>query len=139
RIDDLDAIPFPDRSYLTHILPEALAGVRWVSMIGSRGCIYHCTFCSVDRPRAARSPVHIVAELRQIRERWGIWKFMFNDDLLIGATPEMQAWSAELGERIADELPGLQLWAMTRADAVRPELFTGLVRAGFRHVFVGVE
>jgi hypothetical protein len=44
-----------------------------------------------------------------------------------------------LGERIADELPGLELWAMTRADAVRPELFGGLVRAGFRNVFVGVE
>jgi hypothetical protein len=139
RITDLDAVPFPDRSYLAHVLPEALAGVRWVSMIGSRGCIYQCTFCSVDRPRAARSPANIVTELQAIHERWGVRKFMFNDDLLIGATPEMQTWAAELADRIGDELPGLQLWAMTRADAVRPELFTRLARAGFRNVFVGVE
>ena len=139
RIEDLDAIPFPDRSYIESILDEALAGVRYVSMMGTRGCIYKCTFCSVDRPRAVRTPANIVAELRDIHERWGVWKFMFNDDLLVGGTPAMQTWAEELADRIVAEVPGLELWGMTRADAVRPQLFSKLRDAGFTAIFVGVE
>jgi anaerobic magnesium-protoporphyrin IX monomethyl ester cyclase len=139
RITDLDTLPFPDRSYLEQVLPEVLAGVRWVAMIGSRGCIYKCTFCSVDRPRAARSPENIVAEMCEIHDRWGARKFMFNDDLLIGASAEMQIWAGELADRITEELPGMEVWAMTRADAVTPDLFARLARAGFRNAFVGVE
>ena len=139
RITDLDSIPFPDRSYVPHILNEALAGVRYLSMIGTRGCIYKCTFCSVDRPRAVRSPDNVVAELRTLHERWGLWKFMFNDDLLIGAARDMQAWGDELAELIATELPGLEFWAMTRSDAVNEPLFSKLRRAGFSKIFIGVE
>ncbi len=139
RITDLDSIPFPDRSYVPDILDEALAGVRYMSMIGTRGCIYKCTFCSVDRPRAVRSPANVVAELRTMHERWGLWKFMFNDDLLIGAAPDMQAWGEELADLIAAELPGLEFWAMTRSDAVNQALFSKLRRAGFSKIFIGVE
>ena len=139
RINDLDNIPFPDRSYIPRILTDALAGVRYTSMIGTRGCIYKCTFCSVDRPRAVRSPANVVAELRTLHERWGLWKFMFNDDLLIGAAPDMQAWGEELADLITGELPGLELWAMTRSDAVNVALFSKLGRAGFSRIFIGVE
>jgi hypothetical protein len=139
RITDLDSLPFPDRSYVPHILNEALAGVRYMSMIGTRGCIYKCTFCSVDRPRAVRSPANVLAELRTMHERWGLWKFMFNDDLLIGAAPDMQAWGEELADLIAAELPGLEFWAMTRSDAVDQALFSKLRRAGFSKIFIGVE
>ena len=139
RITDLDSIAFPDRSYIPRILSEALAGVRYLSMIGTRGCIYKCTFCSVDRPRAVRSPANVVAELRTLHDTWGIWKFMFNDDLLIGAAPEMQAWGEELADLISAELPGLELWAMTRSDAVNAPLFSKLRRAGFSKIFIGVE
>jgi radical SAM superfamily enzyme YgiQ (UPF0313 family) len=139
RITDLDRLPFPDRRYVPHILTEALAGVRYVSMIGTRGCIYKCTFCSVDRPRAVRSPANVVAELRALHDRWGLWKFMFNDDLLIGAAPDMQAWGEELADLIASEFPGLEFWAMTRSDAVNTALFSKLRRAGFSKIFIGVE
>jgi hypothetical protein len=139
RIEDLDTVAFPDRSYLESIVHEVRAGVRYVSVIGSRGCIYKCTFCSVDRPRTVRSPENIVAELRELGETWGVWRFMFNDDLLIGASPAMQEWAGELADLIASELPGLELWGMARADAVNPELAEKLARAGFRTIFVGLE
>jgi anaerobic magnesium-protoporphyrin IX monomethyl ester cyclase len=139
RLTDLDRLPFPDRSYLPHVLDEVRAGVRYVALLATRGCIYKCTFCSVDRPRAARSPANVVAEMREIQQRWGVDRFRFNDDLLVGATPEMQAWGEELADRIAAELPGLELWGMTRADAVTPRLAGKLRRAGFRSIFVGVE
>jgi len=139
RIQDLDAVPFPDRSYLESIIHEVRAGVRYVSVIGSRGCIYKCTFCSVDRPRTVRSPENVVAELRELGETWGVWRFMFNDDLLVGASPAMQEWAGDLADLIASELPGLELWGMTRADAVNPVLAGKLARAGFRRMFVGME
>ena len=139
RIIDLDRLPFPDRSSMPHVLHEALAGVRYVALLGTRGCIYQCTFCSVDRPRATRSPGNIVAEMREIHGSWGVRKFRFNDDLLVGAAPDMQAWAEELAERIAAESPGLEFQAMTRSDAVNPKLFRKLRTAGFRTIFLGVE
>ncbi|PYM67424.1 MAG: hypothetical protein DMD79_00990 [Candidatus Rokuibacteriota bacterium] len=139
RLTDLDLLPFPDRSYLSHIVDEVRAGVRYVAMLATRGCIYKCTFCSVDRPRVVRSPGNVVAEMREIRERWGVWKFRFNDDLLVGASPGMQAWAEELADQIAIEMPGLEMWGMTRADAVTPRLADKLRRAGFRSIFVGIE
>jgi hypothetical protein len=86
-----------------------------------------------------RSPAGIVAELRELRERWGVWRFMFNDDLLVGGTPAMLAWADDLAARIARDLPGLELWGMTRADAVTPAIASRLAAAGFRTMFVGVE
>ena len=139
RLTDLDRLPFPDRSYLPHVVDDVRAGVRLVALMATHGCIYKCTFCSVDRPRAARSPANVVAEMREIHERWDVGRFWFNDDLLVGATPEMQAWGEELADRLAAELPGLELRGMTRADAVTPRLATKLRRAGFRSIFVGVE
>ena len=96
---DLDAIPFPAWDLLPqdHIYnhgaavmkkdyfpnaahPEASSAV--MSIIGTRGCPYKCTYCSTpwigQKPRY-RSPHNIITEMSQVIDK-GVRQFKFQDD-----------------------------------------------------------
>jgi anaerobic magnesium-protoporphyrin IX monomethyl ester cyclase len=96
---DLDAIPFPAWDLLPHDhiyndgvavmkkryfpnedFPESSGAV--MSLIGTRGCPYKCTYCSTPwiglKPRY-RSPKNIIAEMTQVMDK-GVRMFKFQDD-----------------------------------------------------------
>lgn len=94
-IDDLDELPFPAR----HLLPMEKyfsAGVRHggvgkgkraVSMITSRGCQYHCNFCTAfkvftRRPRM-RSIENVLSEIDDLINKYQIDEIFFEDDQII--------------------------------------------------------
>lgn len=95
QIEDLDTIPFPAR----HLLPMAkyfAAGIRHggysrgnhaTSMISSRGCQYHCNFCTAfkvftRRPRM-RSIENVLAEIEELVTKYKVDEIFFEDDQLI--------------------------------------------------------
>jgi anaerobic magnesium-protoporphyrin IX monomethyl ester cyclase len=96
---DLDAIPFPAWDLLPHdhiyndgkavmkknyfpnaAHPESSSAV--MSLIGTRGCPYKCTYCSTpwigQKPRY-RSPHNIIAEMAQVIDK-DVRQFKFQDD-----------------------------------------------------------
>lgn len=96
---DLDAIPFPAWDLLPHdhiynhgaavmkqnyfpnaAHPESSSAV--MSLIGTRGCPYKCTYCSTpwigQKPRY-RSPENIIAEMALVMDK-GVRMFKFQDD-----------------------------------------------------------
>lgn len=95
---DLDAIPFPAWDLLPddHIYNDGVAVMKkryvesstrpgtWpvMSLIGTRGCPYKCTYCSTpwigQKPRY-RSPQNIIAEMKQVMDK-GVHMFKFQDD-----------------------------------------------------------
>ena len=92
-IQDIDCLPFPAR----HLLPmEAyFAAVKknplrgeihkpWTTMLTSRGCPYHCVFCSVHtvmgRKWRGRSPENVVDEIEQLVHTYRIKQIDFGDD-----------------------------------------------------------
>lgn len=94
-VDDLDDLPFPAR----HLLPMEkyfAAGVRHggegkgkraVSMITSRGCQYHCNFCTAfkvftRRPRM-RSIENVLSEIDELLNKYQIDEIFFEDDQII--------------------------------------------------------
>ena len=94
-VDDLDKLPFPAR----HLLPMEkyfAAGVRHggvgkgkraVSMITSRGCQYHCNFCTAfkvftRRPRM-RSIENVLSEIDELITKYQIDEIFFEDDQII--------------------------------------------------------
>ncbi len=90
-IEDLDALPFPARHLLNMEIYyglEASHGVRhrrrFSPIVTSRGCPAKCTFCSAHRVWGhsfrARSPENVLAEMRQMKERFGIEEILFEDD-----------------------------------------------------------
>jgi anaerobic magnesium-protoporphyrin IX monomethyl ester cyclase len=94
RIQDLDALPFPDRSLLDYKgygaqwygfkLPKTLP---LTTASSSRGCPWHCTFCSCTRMFGnrlrTRSAENVFQELLQLAHK-GFKAVIFFDDNFTG-------------------------------------------------------
>jgi magnesium-protoporphyrin IX monomethyl ester (oxidative) cyclase len=90
-IEDLDRLPFPARHLLNM---EEYFGLkhshgtrrkkRFSPIVTSRGCPAKCTFCSAykvwGRKFRYRSPENVIAEMKEIKEKYGIGEIMFEDD-----------------------------------------------------------
>lgn len=94
QIDNLDTIPYPDRSlvdmerYIEIGIPYApySAEKRVAQILATRGCINRCNFCStVDfwgRRIRVRSVENIIGELNLLKQEYGIGEIQFVDDNL---------------------------------------------------------
>lgn len=90
-IEDLDKLPFPARHLLNM---EGYFGLkhshgtrrkkRFSPIITSRGCPAKCSFCSAykvwGRKFRQRSPENVIAEMKEIKNKYGIEEIMFEDD-----------------------------------------------------------
>jgi anaerobic magnesium-protoporphyrin IX monomethyl ester cyclase len=88
-IDDLDSLPFP--AYELIDLPkywrrQSMAPLPWrryVSLLSSRGCPYHCSWCHQIFGKKFRmhSPERIVDEIDYFQRIYGVEHFEFLDDI----------------------------------------------------------
>ena len=144
-IKDLDALPFPDRTipdyqgYYTHWgYWETDIGVPMTSIVASRGCPGHCTFCTripaeMSRWRP-RSPENVVQELRQL-SRDGYNVVVFTDENLTVSASHMNHLSRLI---IQDNLQ--MRFGFEGFVEHLPDSTLGLMRqAGFDLFFLGVE
>ncbi len=87
---DLDKLPFPARHLLNlekyfglKMSHGARKKKKFSPIITSRGCPAKCTFCSAHkvwgRKFRQRSPENVIAEMKHIKERYGIEEIMFED------------------------------------------------------------
>lgn len=149
---NLDAIPFPARGLLpplTAYAPYAdtVAGKlrRKASVMSSRGCPFHCNFCSIitfygdagGKAWRGRSVDNVVAEMVQLAEEHGASHFEFQDDNFFVQPQRALA----IAEAFAATGHDFSFAFLTRADqVVRGErYFPALRRLGLRYVSVGIE
>jgi anaerobic magnesium-protoporphyrin IX monomethyl ester cyclase len=144
-LDDLDLLPFPDRSdvdYRSQDLPMA-------SVLGSRGCPWDCSFCSI-RPfyeaqggklRRLRSPAAVVEEMRQLHFDKGAEMFLFQDDDFLATGRRARRWAEEIASRVVEAgLKGRIAFKIScRSDEVHYDTMARLAEAGLTHVYMGVE
>jgi anaerobic magnesium-protoporphyrin IX monomethyl ester cyclase len=144
-LDDLDLLPRPDRAdidYRSQELPMA-------SVLGSRGCPWDCSFCSI-RPfyeaqggklRRLRSPAAVVEEMRQLHFEQGAEMFLFQDDDFMATGRRARRWAEAIaGGIIAAGLKGRIAFKIScRSDEVHYETMARLAEAGLTHVYMGVE
>lgn len=90
-IDNLDEIPFPDWEVM---LAEKYFGIesshgerhkrKFMPIITSRGCTASCTFCTAHcvwgKKYRKRSVENVIAEMKQLKDKYGIEEIMFEDD-----------------------------------------------------------
>lgn len=140
---DLDAVPFPDRDLLAATDPQWRSyPVR--SFLQSRGCPYNCTFCHNRTWRRiykdkgevlrTRSVENLVAEVEQVKARYGLQFVLFTADTFILS----QDWL----ERFAEVFPkqvGLPFFCMVRADLIDESMAGLLKKAGAFSVGMGIE
>jgi len=134
-IEDLDALPLPARD-LIDPARYTLGGKRVTMLITSRGCPYHCTFCSIfltaGRQFRTRSLHSIIDEMKLCRERFGTQIFDLEDDNFSFDQKRAAAILTTIREEFSDQ--GIELLAMNGISAanVSESLVEAMQRTGFR-------
>jgi radical SAM superfamily enzyme YgiQ (UPF0313 family) len=142
-IEDLDELPFPDRSNsLKSYQSGSLAHIS-----GSRGCYGNCSFCSINslyrlsdgKAWRGRSPKNIVEELSELQSKYGFDSFKFVDDSFFGPDKIWRSRGIELAERIIESGLKIRFRISVRANNVDEEVFKALKEAGLYAVSIGIE
>lgn len=139
-IADLDSLPIPDWAFVdlgNYRLP--LNDRRFLLVNTHRGCAHRCTFCNAHayygRVSRHRSVRHVLRELTQDVERFGVRDFMFwAEEFLVDP-----GFVHELCDAIVAS--GLEIrWVCNgRVDAVDAGIVRSLRRAGCWNLALGVE
>lgn len=144
-LDELDSLPFPDRAsipYEQHPFPTA-------SILGSRGCPWNCSFCSIrpfyenqgGRLRRLRRPEKVVDEMVELLETRGVGTFLFQDDDFLATGPRARNWAGAIADLVvARGYAGRMAFKMScRSDEVDEQTLRRLMAGGLTHVYMGVE
>ena len=158
NVEDLDDLPVPayDLANLKTYAPFGLLWPRATTIQRSRGCVDTCRFCSwiaveakhsrrpdgtvVHRPSyRSKSVERMVYETELLYEKYGV-RYLFWVDATWNVDSEwLDAYCSEICRRKYK----LGWWAFTRLDQMLDQekdgVFKTMVRAGLRHVLVGVE
>lgn len=133
-IDDLDALPIIDLSFLkTDDIGEV------VSIDAGRGCPYSCTFCSTKsfwkRHFRVKSPQRIVDELEFYWKTYGIEQFSFQHDLFLANKKTV----LNLCDLIERRNLRIKWWCSSRIDTIDEEMIRKMSSAGCNSIYFGVE
>ena len=138
-----DKLPVPNRDLLptdkyVHSLPGK-GFIRYATLFTSRGCPFHCIFCSQHTMHGRKMRWHslerVMVELDQIVNKLGVEHIIIMDETL---TLDKQR-TMELCRRIKEA--GLKFtWeGWTRAETVDEELLSEMKSAGLIRLSFGIE
>jgi radical SAM superfamily enzyme YgiQ (UPF0313 family) len=140
-IEDLDALPYPDRSFLFRKASSYYEVIA--SIVTQRSCPFSCSYCVnnaynrlYDNPgrKRRRSVDNVIGELRQIKAKGHLEFVKFEDSIFI-THPE---WIREFAPKYAREI-GVPFTCFARGELCTPEILTQLKQAGCASISMGVE
>ncbi len=141
-LKDLDSLPLPAwdlvdmEAYLSAW--ERKTGERRAAILTSRGCPFHCSWCSkptFGTTFRQQSPARVLAELRALRDRYRVNYVRFCDDVF----GIQRSWLTQLLDGMERERLDLHFECLARVDLLKPDLLPRLKAAGLARVYVGVE
>ncbi len=134
EISDLDILPIPAREMLMHkerYTPEDLALI-----LTSRGCPYHCSYCSnFSRKTRFRSIENVINEIEIVKNKYNASQFMFKDDSFSLRRNRVEEFCRKLHEKKLD----INWECTTRLDLLDDSLVKMMMSAGCNRIGVGVE
>lgn len=143
-IEDLDTIPFPDRSILEKY--SLFKNFRMRNFISSRGCPYSCGYCHnyalrklyKDKGNGTymrrRSVNNLVDEIEYETRRSNLNFINFEDDIFV----QDKGWLKEFGNQYSKKI-GIPFHCHVKADMFDEEEVSLLRKAGCFSVSLGVE
>lgn len=142
-VDDLDALPFPDRDLIyAKSAFQARSPVK--AFYSGRGCPYNCSYCfnhiyhelyrGKGRIIGTKSVLRLLAEIKDVASRYPLTFVKFNDDVF-GVKPE---WLREFAELYPREI-GLPFTCLARPNMVTAEFARLVKKAGCFSVSTAIE
>lgn len=141
-VEDLNSLPYPARDMLpfNSVFSKnafSVGGEHAGTLITSRGCPCHCSFCASDAMWGSRvrfrSPDNVIGELKQVIQQYGVRCFRFQDDTMTVKKGRLK----ELCEKM--EPLGIRWRATTRVDQADIERLQMMKDAGCEEIGYGVE
>jgi anaerobic magnesium-protoporphyrin IX monomethyl ester cyclase len=142
-VEDLDSLPFPDRSLVYDRDPMA-ARSKIKHFLAGRGCPYNCSYCfnhalgelyrGKGRRFRLRSVDNVLDEVLWVREHYPLEFVVFVDDTFVLS----KEWLADFAEQYPRRI-GLPFFCNTRANLVTAEQVRQLKSAGCHCVSMGIE
>src|SRR6476659_6862780 len=138
-VADLDALPFP----AFHLFPDVRHCRHFPLELG-RGCPFSCTFCSTNdffrRNFRLKSPAQMVADMRRVKQTYGINSFELVHDMFTVDRKRVVAFCEALLESKRKNPEDAFIWGCSaRTDCVDEELIELMAKAGCRGIFFGIE
>ncbi len=143
ELPDLDTLPFPHKKpFYPHLYSRIRSFAPDYTVMTSRGCPYHCSYCHNSYLRAMRgAPVvrqrkieNVIAEILQARRDYSPGYITFVDDCFTADS----AWLTEFCARYKKEI-GLPFACLTIPQYLNPEKVKALAAAGCYHAQIGVQ
>lgn len=134
----LEDVPFMARQLLPNDRYTTVMTRRWpiTIMLSALGCPMRCAYCDVPPDRyQARSPGHVVEEIAECVEKFGIREILFQDETFtLGRSRVL-----EICELIRSR--GLEVdWSIrARPDYVDREILEAMKGAGLSKINLGIE
>ncbi len=142
KVREIDELPIPDRdaidmSKYTQAWKD-FHGESALNVSTQRGCPYTCKWCSTavyGQSYRRRSPDKVVAELKEIKEKYNPDTIWFVDDVFTVS----HKWLESFVEEIETQNFELKFECISRADRMNTEVIALLKRAGCFRVWIGAE
>jgi len=141
-VEDLDSLPFPARhiAHSTGYRAAIYSGEKCTSMVSSRGCPFHCTFCVWPNTLyghrfRARSAGNVVAEMEEVEKKYGIDEVYFDDDTF---TVDRQR-VLDICRLVKERDLHLSWICQARVDTVDREVLLAMKDAGCHYILFGIE
>ena len=139
-IKNLDSLPFPSYDIIQkyrYPMDMVVKGKRVATVITSRGCPYHCTFCNKavfgDEYRR-RSPKNVVSEIKELINK-GVDEIYFVDDLFAFN----KKWLSEFYKELDKEKIRIQWKCLGRVGTLGYSDFKAMKDHGCYVIELGIE
>lgn len=144
-LDDLDALPPPDRSGPARLV----AGVPTAYLMGSRGCVNACDYCCITtlhrlapgRRFRQRAPEQVAQEMAGLFHERGVRQFVFHDDnFLVPSYAHNQGRLDRLEAALqARGVKDVALVLKCSPRDAEPRILSRLKGLGLIRIFMGIE
>jgi len=142
-IQNLDELPFPARHLLPplsayHPTPASYLRLPVGVLMSSRGCPYQCSFCDravFGTSYRMRSVDKILDEMEELIHTYGAREIRFFDDTITVDKRKL----FELVDKMRQRGIRVPWTALSRVDAITPEVLQKLKEGGCWQILIGVE
>jgi len=143
-IQNLDALPFPDRELFYRSNKSGKEQPTVMNFMTSRGCPYNCTYCfnhsfnktyHGQRPIRKHSVDYAINEILDTKEKFNFKFIRFMDDIFVFKEDD---WFKEFCTRYPKEV-GLPFYVHSRFDLITPTIVDSLKNAGCKAIHMSIE